>query len=136
MDLYSRRIFGWQLSKHRTAEVTLAALRQALTGRKIRPGMLFHTDRGPEYGAWALHHALKSIDAYSSMNRAESVADNAHMESFFRTMKTEALVVVPFETKKELRQIIASYIDGFYNTKRLHSCIGYKYPIECDKMAT
>lgn len=134
MDLYSRRIIGWKLDKHRTAEVTRDALRQALRHRKINPGLIFHTDRGSEYGAWLLQNELKRHGMLSSMNRAESVTDNAHMESFFRSMKTETTKGVEYKTEHELRMALAGYIDGFYNTKRLHSSLGYKTPIEYDRM--
>lgn len=135
MDLYSRRVVGWKLAKQRTAEVTRCALRQALTTREVRPGLIFHTDRGSEYGAWLIQEELKRYGVLSSMNRAESVTDNAHMESFFRTMKTETIRGVEFKTERELRVVLASYIDEFYNCKRLHSSLSYKTPSECDKIA-
>ena len=69
------------------------------------------------------------------MNRAESVTDNAHMESFFRSMKTETTKGVEFKSESELRITLASYINEFYNVKRLHSGLGYKTPVECDRMA-
>jgi len=134
MDLYSRRIIGWELSKKRTAEVTRAALRQALKVRQVKPGLIFHTDRGPEYGAWIIQAELKKYGLLPSMNRAESVTDNAHMESFFRSMKTETTKGVEFKSERELRIALSSYINEFYNVKRLHSGLGYKTPIECDKM--
>lgn len=135
MDLYSRRIIGWKLSKQRTAEVTRGALREALAFRKVKPGLIFHTDRGVEYGAWLIQNELKKYGLLPSMNRAESVTDNAHMESFFRSMKTETTKGVEFKSESELRITLASYINEFYNVKRLHSGLGYKTPVECDRMA-
>ena len=135
MDLYSRRIIGWKLSKNRTAEVTRAALRQALKHRKVSPGLIFHTDRGIEYGAWLMQNELKKHGLLSSMNRAKSVTDNAHMESFFRSMKTEAIKGIEFKSERELRMALSSYINEFYNVKRLHSGLGYKTPVECDRMS-
>lgn len=135
MDLYSRRIVGWKLSKYRTAEITREALRQALETREVEPGLIFHTDRGVEYGAWLIQDELKKYGHYSSMNRAGSVTDNAHMESFFRSMKTETTKGVEFKTESDLRLALSSYIDEFYNIERLHSGLGYKTPIECDRMA-
>jgi len=129
MDLYSRKIIGWKLSKHRRAELTVAVLREALETRMVKPGLIFHTDRGTEYGAWLMHGLL------SSMNRAETMNDNAHMESFFRSMKTESTKGVKFKTDQELRLVLSSYINEFYNVARLHSGLGYKTPIECDRMA-
>ena len=136
MDLYSRRIIGWTLSQYRTSEVTREALRQALETRKVKPGLIFHTDRGVEYGAWLMQDELKKHGHLSSMNRAESVTDNAHMESFFRSMKTETTKGVEFRTESELRLALSSYIDEFYNVKRLHSGLGYKTPIEYGSMNT
>jgi len=135
MDLYSRRIIGWKLSDKRTARVTRAALRKALKNRKISPGLIFHTDRGVEYGAWLLQDELKKYGILSSMNRAESVTDNAHMESFFRSMKTEATKGIEFKSEHELRMAISSYINKFYNVTRLHSGLGYKTPVEYERMA-
>ena len=135
MDLYSRRIIGWKLDKHRTADVTLAVLRQALADRDVRPGLIFHTDQGVEYRAWLILDELKEYGILSSMNRADSVTDNAHMESFFRSMKAEVIKGIEFKTEDELRTVLSNYIDGFYNTKRLHSGLDYKIPIECDRMA-
>ena len=134
MDLYSRRIIGWTLSKNRTAQVTRAALRQALQTREVSPGLIFHTDRGVEYGAWLMQNELKKYGFLSSMNRAESVTDNAHMESFFKSMKTEIIKGVEFKSEHELRMALSSYINEFYNVARLHSGLGYKTPIECDTM--
>lgn len=135
MDLYSRRIIGWKLDKHRTADVTLNVLRRALSGRNISPGLIFHTDQGVEYRAWLIQDELKEHGILSSMNRADSVTDNAHMESFFRSMKTETIKGKEFKTEEELRKILSNYIDSFYNTRRLHSGLGYKTPIECDRIA-
>ena len=135
MDLYSRKIIGWKLSKHRTAEVTRAVLREALETRMVKPGLIFHTDRGTEYGAWLMQDELKKHGLLSSMNRAETMNDNAHMESFFRSMKTEATKGVEFKTEQELRLVLSSYINEFYNVERLHSGLDYKTPIECDRMA-
>ena len=136
MDLYSRRVIGWKLSENRTAELTRSALRQALETREVKPGLIFHTDRGTEYGAWLMQDELKKHGLLSSMNRAETMNDNAHMESFFRSLKTETIKGVEFKTEQELRLVLSSYINEFYNVARLHSGLGYKTPIECDRMAT
>ena len=103
--------------------------------REVKPGLIFHTDRGVEYGAWLIQNELKKHGMLSSMNRAETMNDNAHMESFFRTLKTEALKGVEFKTEHQLRMTLSDYVHEFYNVKRLHSGLGYKTPIECDRMA-
>ena len=83
MDLYSRRIVGWKMDNNLTANVTLEALRQALAGRKISPGLIFHTDQGVENRAWLIQDELEKYGILSSMNRTDSETDNAHMGSFF-----------------------------------------------------
>ena len=135
MDLYSRKVIGWKLSKHRTAELTCAVLREALETRIVKPGLIFHTDRGTEYGAWLIQDELRKHGLLSSMNRAQAMNDNAHMESFFRSLKTEAIKGVEFKTEQELRLVLSSYINEFYNMTRLHSGLSYKTPIECDRIA-
>ena len=103
--------------------------------RIVKPGLIFHTDRGTEYGAWLMQDELKKHGLLSSMNRAETMNDNAHMESFFRSLKTETDKGVEFKTEQELRLVLSSYINEFYNVARLHSGLGYKTPIECDRMS-
>ena len=128
MDLYSRRIIGWSLGKHKTAELTLASLRQAFRHREVTPGLIFHTDRGVEYGAYLVQDALSDLGIRASMNRPCFVTDNAHMESFFQSMKTEVIRGVSFEGENDLRLTLSEFIDEYYNKIRLHSSIGYCSP--------
>lgn len=135
MDVYSRRILGWSLGKYKTAELTLSSVRQALRYREITPELIFHTDRGSEYGAYLIQNELKRIGIQSSMNRPSHVTDNAHMESFFHSMKTECIHGINFKNESDLRMTLSQYIDHYYNKKRLHSGIGHKNPIEYEAMA-
>ncbi len=135
LDLYSRRIVGWELSQSRTADLTVAALRNALLHRDVKPGMIFHSDRGAEYGAHYFQDELKRAGILPSMNRPKHMTDNAHVESFFRTMKTESFHGLYFESISHLRMTLACYIEDYYNTKRLHSSLGFNMPSRYESMA-
>jgi len=126
MDIYSRRILGWSLSKTRTTQLTLTALRYATRDRKPK---IFHTDRGIEYTGLRYQNEIKKLGLLPSLNRAGHCTDNAHMESFFHSMKAELIRGRRYQTVKELRCALRSYINQFYNTKRLHSGIGYQSPV-------
>lgn len=135
MDVYSRKIIGWSMGQQKTAELTLRALRQALRRRKPSGDLIFHTDRGVEYGAYLIQNELLHRGIRSSMNRPGVCTDNAHMESFFHSLKAERIHGEIFRSEYELRMAITEYIDRFYNPKRLHSGIGYLSPMEFERMA-
>jgi putative transposase len=135
MDLYSRRILGWTLSKPRTVDITLSALGQALKKRKPDVGCLFHSDRGVEYVAYRYRDELKKYGMIRSVNRPGMCTDNAHVESFFHSLKTEMIRGRKFKDQSELRYALNSYINGFYNYKRLHSGINYLPPTVYEKIA-
>ena len=127
MDRHSRRILGWSLSHRRDAALTTRALRQAARNRNAGPGVLFHSDRGIEYAAFEFRDQLARLGMLQSMNRAGKMNDNAHMESFFHSMKTEELYGKTFDDEQQLRQTLSSYI-AFYNQQRLHSSLRYLPP--------
>ena len=127
MDRHSRRIVGWSLSHRRDAALTARALRQAARNRDAGPGVLFHSDRGIEYAAFEFRDQLARLQMLQSMNRAGKMNDNAHMESFFHSMKTEELYGKTFINEQHLRQTLSSYI-AFYNQQRLHSSLRYLPP--------
>lgn len=129
MDLYSRRIIGWSLGAQKSAELTHSALMKALRNRHVEEGLLFHTDRGSEYGANLIQDALLKAGIKSSMNRPESMTDNIHMESFFQTMKTECYHGLSFDSENQLRMALSDYLDDYYNTTRIHTSIGNTSPI-------
>jgi transposase InsO family protein len=133
MDLYSRRVISWSLGERKTADLTWRALRQALRRRQPPPGLLFHTDRGVEYGAHLIQQELVRHGIRSSMNRPGCCTDNGHMESFFHSLKAEAIHGVSFSTEAELRRELNHYIGQFYNHRRLHSALGYRTPVEYEK---
>lgn len=135
MDLYSRRILGWSLGQQKSSTLTRDALVKAIRSRTLESELIFHTDRGSEYGAYLVQDELKQAGIQSSMNRPNFVTDNAHMESFFQSMKTECIKGRGFKSDTELRTTISWYIDDYYNWQRHHSAIGYTNPVEYEKVA-
>jgi len=127
MDRYSRRIVGWSISTQRTAALTIDALRQAIRARKPRPGTYFHSDRGIEYAALDFKAKLRQHGFVQSMNRPSNMNDNAHMESFFHSLKVEGLFRQKFESDRQLSEAVIDYIQ-FYNQQRLHSSLGFVPP--------
>jgi putative transposase len=127
MDRHSRRVLGWALGRKRDAALTTQALAHAARKRNVKPGLVFHTDRGMEYAALDFKHQLAKRGFTQSMNRPGKMNDNAHMESFFHTMKTEGLFDMNFDTDAALLRDLRSYI-GFYNRQRLHSSLDYQAP--------
>lgn len=134
MDLYSRRIIAWTLARNRTSAVTKMTLQYAVRKRKPKPGLIFHTDRGIEYRSHSFQHALKRYEIQHSLNRLGHCTDNAHMESYFHSMKAELIRGKHYDCESELRYDLAKYINGFYNTKRLHSGIEYYSPVEYEQL--
>jgi transposase InsO family protein len=121
MDRYSRRVLGWRLSATKDAHLTLAAaLNRAVFHRRPRPGVIFHSDRGVEYAAYAFRDRLATLGFVQIMNRPREITDNAHMESFFHSMKSDAVHGVAFMHEGELARRLRSYIP-YYN--RAYGCI-------------
>lgn len=135
MDRHSRRILSWTLSRTRTVDDTLRALKQAIKYRQSPTDIIFHTDRGIEFIGFRFQEALKRHGMFPSINRLGVCTDNAHMESFFHTLKAELIRGRSFNSEKELRLALNSYINQFYNHKRLHSGIGYCSPAEYERSA-
>jgi putative transposase len=127
MDKYSRRILGWSLGQQRDAALTCTALHYALRKRRPDQGVIFHTDRGIEYAAHNYRAALRRSGLVQSMNRPGHMNDNAHMESFFHSMKTEYLYGKSFDSDGELRNTLQKYLQ-YYNHTRLHSSLGHHPP--------
>lgn len=130
LDLFSRRIISWRLGESLSADFARATLREALTSRQPASDLLFHTDRGIEYRAHKTQALLKQHRVRHSMNRPGQCTDNAEVESFFKTLKGELLHATSFVTLRQLRKHIKHYIEGFYNSCRLHSGLGYRTPLE------
>lgn len=135
MDLFSRRIVGWTLSRNRTVAVTLRALKRAIAARDPKPGLLFHSDRGIEYSGYDYQDFLKAKGIVPSMNRPRHCQDNGHMESFFHSLKAELTHQRIYVSDAELNASVAGYINRFYNEKRVHSSLGYHSPVEFERLA-
>lgn len=127
MDRHSRKILGWSLGRNRDVSLTRRALAHAVRWRHPSPGVTFHSDRGIEYAAFDLGEALSRLGFLQSMNRPRQMNDNAHMESFFHSLKTEWLHGMTFQTEAHLRAALLDYV-RFYNQQRLHSSLGYLPP--------
>ncbi len=135
MDLYSRRILSWSLTHTRTTADTAKILRRAIRVRKPSKGLIFHTDRGIEFTGKGFRKVLEKHGLQPSVNRLGMCTDNGHMESYFHTLKAELIRGRTFNTMKELRVALNSYINHFYNKKRLHSGIAYYSPVEYEMMS-
>jgi transposase InsO family protein len=135
IDLHSRRVIGWSLGPQKSTELTIKALQYAVRLRAPQPGLIFHTDRGSEYAAHVMQHELARHGIRASMNRPGRCTDNAHVESFFHSLKGEALQGCTFSTEDELRRKLKHYIDYFYNYQRLHSGLGYRSPVLFEQLA-
>ncbi len=128
MDLCSRRIVGWSMADHMRAELVSDALKMALARRGPKEGLLHHSDRGVQYASEDYMHLLKSFNIEPSMSAKGDCWDNAAMESFWATLKTELVNHEQYATHERARASIFEYIEVFYNRKRLHSSLGYQSP--------
>ena len=135
MDLYSRKIVGWAMADHLRAELPLAALAMAIATQRPNAGLIHHSDRGVQYAAAEYRKMMQSAGFRASMSRKADCYDNAPMESFFHTLKTELIHQQHYGTREEARRDIFAYIEGFYNRTRRHSAIGYLSPIEMELKA-
>lgn len=129
LDVCSRKIVGYALSRRLTSEVVARALQRALFYRTVTPhATIFHSDRGSQFGSDEVKKLLKAYDMCQSMGVTGVCYDNAITESFFHTLKVEAIHGERFETREELERAIFDYIECFYNTQRKHSALGYRSP--------
>jgi transposase InsO family protein len=128
LDLFSRRVVGWAMANRMTSELTLRALRMALRRCQPGPGLIHHSDQGSQYTAQAYQAVLDAHYILSSMNGVGSWYDNAPMESFFGTLKSELVHHRRYHTRDEASPDLFYYIEGFYNRRRLHSSLGYLSP--------
>jgi transposase InsO family protein len=136
MDLYSRRIVGWAMEDQLTTTLTLRALEMGLQHRPVPVGLLHHSDRGSQYGALAYQQQLAIHGIRCSMSRPGNCWDNAVVESFFGTLKTELRVTADwYATRQHARTAIFEYVEGFYNRVRRHSTLGYLSPVEFEERA-
>ena len=128
LDLFSRRIVGWAMSNRMTSELTLAALHMAIRRCRPEPGLVHHSDQGSQYTDGGYQAVLRAHDMLPSMNGVGSWYDNAPMESFFATLKSELVHHRLYRTRDKARPDVFYYIEGFYNRRRLHSSLDYVSP--------
>jgi transposase InsO family protein len=130
LDLFSRRVVGWSMSRRITSQLTLEALSVALWSRKPSPGLLHHSDRGSQYTCGDYRDVLDEHGVLCSMSRKGDCWDNAVAESFFKTLKVERVNDRDYWTREEAQTDIIDYIERFYNRKRRHSYLGYVSPVK------
>lgn len=128
LDLYSRRIVGWSMAPHLRAELAIEALNMAITLRRPSPGLIHHSDRGVQYACEDYQRLLTRHGLICSMSGVGNCYDNAAMESFFSTLKTECVYPRPLATRQEARRVIFEYMEVIYNRVRPHSSLGYVSP--------
>jgi transposase InsO family protein len=128
IDVGSRRVVGWSVSERADQQLALQALQLAVEQRRPAPGLIHHSDRGVQYTAFEYQRFLHQLGAVPSMSRRGNCWDNAVVESFFSALKREQPHDGPFEDIRELKRVLFAYIEGYYNTRRHHSALGYETP--------
>lgn len=134
LDLYSRRIVGWAMSDSLHRQLVIDALQMALAARQPPPGLLHHSDRGSQYASEEYQALLTQARMMGSMSRKGNCYDNAPLESFFGTLKTELVYHHHYATQAQARLDIFEYIEVFYNRFRRHSSLGYKSPVNYETL--
>ena len=133
LDLFSRRVVGWATSGRIDRDLVLRALAMAMDRRAPGPGLVHHSDRGCQYASWDYQRALRQRGLVCSMSRKGNCWDNAVVESFFGTLKTEMVHRVAFSDRDSARSALFDYIETFYNPRRRHSSLGYISPAEHER---
>lgn len=128
LDLYTRKIVGWQLGNRMKVELVSAALEKAYKAQKPEKGLIHHSDRGSQYASTDYRKKLKAYHMIRSMSRRGNCYDNACIESFHSILKRELVYRKRFQTKEEAENHLFRYIEFFYNRKRIHSKLGYLSP--------
>jgi putative transposase len=134
VDIYSRLVVGWAMSKERDEQLVTKAAEMALTQRKPEAGLLHHSDRGSQYTSQGYLAVLKEAEIQVSMSSKGDCYDNALMESFFGTLKEECVERQKYHTRAEARSSVFEYIEVFYNRQRRHSSLGYVSPVTYEQM--
>jgi len=133
LDLFSRRVVGWAVGPGLETELPLAALKQALSERRPKPGLIHHSDQGTQYASNKYVDELRQNEVKISMSRKGNPYDNAFAESFMKTLKGEEVDCNEYATLAEAQAEIGSFIETVYNRKRLHSALGYVPPAEFEE---
>jgi transposase InsO family protein len=130
IDCYSKMVVGWAMADHYKTSLIITALDSAAGTIDIRPGCIFHSDRGSNYTSYEFATTLANKDIRQSVGRTGICWDNAMAESFFSALKNEWTNRMTFTTRTQARQEVVRYIEGFYNRRRLHSSLDYQTPLE------
>lgn len=133
LDLYSRRVIGWAMSAKPNQYLTLEALAMAVRQRRVRPGLIHHSDQGAQYSCVAYQRQLATLGMTPSMSRKGNCYDNAVAESFFSTLKNELIHHQAYHTRDDASREIFAFIEGFYNRQRLHQSLAYLSPLEFER---
>jgi putative transposase len=133
LDLFTRKLVGWAMREHMRAELTMAALTMAVQRRRPEAGLIHHSDRGSQYAAGDYRKILQAAAITQSMSRKGNCWDNAPMESFFGTLKTELVHQRDYPDREAARRDLFAYIEAYYNRRRIHSAIGYITPEQADR---
>lgn len=134
LDLYSRRVVGWAMSDRMSSDLTLSALRMAVQRRELDAHLVHHSDQGSQYTSSQYQQMLKDWGIEASMNGVGTWYDNAPMESFFGTLKSEWTHHRRYRTREEARTDLFYYIEAFYNRRRIHSALGYLTPASYEQL--
>ena len=135
LDLYSRRIVGWSMKANMTSALVMDALQMATWRRGLPKELLHHSDQGSQYTSEPFQRMLKDLGIKCSLSRRGECHDNAVMESFYGSMKTEKLYREQYKTRQEAKAAVFDYIEGFYNSHRRHSTLGNISPAAFEKQA-
>jgi putative transposase len=134
LDLYSRMIVGWSMSKNVNAKLVVDAIEQAFSKREVESGLIFHSDRGSQYTSKEVRNILSMHECQQSMSAKGNCYDNAVAESFFHTIKVELIYSEKYLTRQSAISSIFEYIEIFYNRERRHATLNYYSPTEFEKM--
>jgi len=134
LDLFSRRIIGLSMSDRMATDLVASALQQALIHRRPPDDLIHHSDRGSQYTSTAFRKLLKQHNITASMSSTGNCYDNAAMESFYHTLKTEHVYFECYKTRAEAKRSIFEYVEVFYNRKRRHSTLDYFSPMAFEVM--
>jgi putative transposase len=135
MDLYSRKIVGWSMGENNNTELVEASLKMSAVQRGDIKGVLLHSDQGAQYASASYQNLLSDLGVVCSMSRKGNCWDNAPMESFFHSLKTELTGFEDYKTRSEARASLFDYIELFYNRKRRHSALQYRSPMAFESAA-
>jgi transposase InsO family protein len=133
IDLYSRRVVGWSMDRRMTKSLVIRALLMAINLRKQAPGLIHHSDRGSQYASRAYQRLLRQHGMICSMSRKGNCWDNSPVERFFSGLKREWSGDRLYRTRQDAIADVREYVAVYYNSKRLHSTLGYKTPLDYER---